>query len=110
METIEIGASPWGEDCAQVGRADYPERSRAECKAFIAQLERAHPIPEGVSARYVVVSSSHEFGTYREVGIKFDQDDERAATLAYDLDSDSPERWDDEARAELAAAGFPVEG
>jgi len=40
---ITLGPTPYAEDCAQVGRDDYFERSRKECRAYIGQLERLYP-------------------------------------------------------------------
>lgn len=111
-ETLEIGPSPCDERCAQVKDADYPERSRAECRAFINQITRVmgEP-PEGASL--FTKSNSHDFGTYREVAVKVrgalpEEAREKALEYAYRCESESPASWDDEARAELAAAGFPV--
>jgi hypothetical protein len=112
VESIEIGSAPCDEECAQVGSADYPERSRAECRAFINQIKRVmgEP-PEGVSL--FIKSNSHDFGTYREVAVKVtgvltEDASEKALEYAYRCESASPTEWDDEARAELAAAGFPT--
>lgn len=112
VETIEIGASPCDEQCAQVGEPDYPERSRAECRAFVNQIKRVmgEP-PEG--AGLFIKSNAHDYGTYREVAVKVGgmlspDAREKALEYAYRCESDSPTAWDEEARAELAAAGFPV--
>ncbi|AQH06195.1 hypothetical protein A9R05_45225 (plasmid) [Burkholderia sp. KK1] len=112
VETIEIGSAPCDEQCAQIGESNYPERSRAECRAFINQIKRAmgEP-PEGVGL--FIKSNAHDFGTYREVAVKVtglltEEAREKALEYAYRCESDSPASWDDEARAELATAGFPV--
>ncbi|HGO6073738.1 TPA: hypothetical protein ACK3Q6_004482 [Burkholderia cepacia] len=112
VETIEIGPGPCDESCAQINEPDFSERNRAECRAFINQIKRAmgEP-PEGVSL--FIKSNSHDYGSYREVaakvsGIMNDEAREKALDYAYRCESDSPATWDDEARAELAAAGFPV--
>lgn len=110
-EVIEIGSSPCNEECAQVGQPDYPERSKAECRAFINQIKRVmgEP-PEGVTL--YTKSNQHDYGTYREVAVKVSALGEEARDIAlvyaYRCEGESPENWDDEARAELAAAGFPV--
>ncbi|MBU9366649.1 MULTISPECIES: hypothetical protein [Burkholderiaceae] len=111
VETIEIGSAPSDERCAQVGDSDYPERSRAECRAFINQIKRTmgEP-PEGVG--FFISSSVHDYGTYREVAVKVsgvlsEEARDKALTYAYRCESHSPTTWDDEARNELAAAGFP---
>ncbi|MDD2609491.1 MAG: hypothetical protein PHX60_07290 [Giesbergeria sp.] len=43
MEYYEIGPSPWGEECAQIGEDGYNARARAECRAFIGQILRHYP-------------------------------------------------------------------
>jgi hypothetical protein len=79
MEYIELGPVPAGEPCAQVG----PTTSRARCavRVFRRMLERVLPIPEGLPVKYVVRSHPHDFGTYREVSVRYSGDDAAAATL-----------------------------
>lgn len=112
VETIDIGPGPCDEQCAQIGAPDFAERNRAECRAFINQIRRVmgEP-PEGVSL--FMKGNLHDFGTYREVvakvsGIMDEEAREKALEYAYGCESGSPATWDDEARMELAAAGFPV--
>lgn len=113
VETIEIGSAPCEEQCAQVKAFDYPQRGRAECRAYINQIRRVmgEP-PEG--ANLFIKSNPHDFGTYLEVVAKVggplsQEAREKALDYAYRCESESPANWDDEARAELAAAGYPVE-
>ena len=106
---IYFGATPSEEDCAQVGTEGYNERARLECKVFINQIWRwlgkkglnKDNVPESFSV--ITKSASHDFGTYYEVVIRFDDNDEAACDLAFKIDADSnfPENWDDEARIEL---------
>lgn len=97
---ITIGSSPTEEDCAQVGSPDYQERSRNECKAFIAQLARVFGLPpEG--ARLTAKSFPHDFGSYREVVCYYDEEKPESAVYAFKLESNTPEKWDEEARTEL---------
>lgn len=106
---LTLGASPCNESCAQVGQPDYPERSRAECRAWLHQLERALPYPsDDVPAYFTVKTFAHDFGSYREVVVKYDPGNDAACTFAFAAEEETPGEWDDEARAELAAAGFPV--
>jgi hypothetical protein len=107
IERIEIGSSPWGEDCAQVGSDTYYDVARCECKAFIGQLYRTleangykrDELPEGFSL--VTKSASHDYGTYFEVVCKFIGDDERSEEIAYWLEGNCPELWDTIAQREL---------
>lgn len=107
-DMIEIGCSPYGEECAQVGAKGYDYRTRAlrECAAFVRQLRR-HAAANGVSLDGVdlrVKANSHDFGTYYEVTASFEDSDEKAQEAAYWLEADTPEFWDDVARGELGLA------
>lgn len=101
METLTIGSVPYAEPCAQVGSEDYARRARAQCKAFIAQLERSFPCPCPDKAWLFIKSNPHDFGTYYEVEVKFDQRDAQAEDWAYMLEAGAPEYWDAQAREEL---------
>ena len=107
MEYIEIGAAPYDENSAQIGLDNSVERNTAECRALIHQLRRElGEEPEGAFLR--IKANAHDFGTYREVIVKYEDDNEAATAYAYRCEEDTPARWDDQAREELAAAGFPV--
>ena|ERR1700756_4621780 len=107
MEYVEIGPAPFDEDCAGIGQENFAERNRAECQAFRNQLRRElGEEPEGASL--AIKSNPHDFGTYREVVCKYEDDNEAAIAYAYRCESDAPAQWDDQAREELAQAGFPV--
>jgi hypothetical protein len=97
---VSIGSSPVDEECAQVGSADYYERSRKECGAFKRQLVRifGEP-PEG--AMLVTKTFPHDFGEYREVCVNYDDESEEALKYAFELEGSTPEKWDEEAREEL---------
>jgi hypothetical protein len=107
IDYIEIGSSPWGEECAQLGSEGYSERGRAECRAYVGQLYRLleangfrrDELPEGFSLG--VKGNSHDFGTYYEVVCRFNADDERSVDIAYWLEGNSQELWDDSAKMEL---------
>jgi len=107
---MTLSCSPWGEPCAQIGTTGYAFRAIAECSAYKAQLVRhykeAHEsgIPEG--ATLDVASRPHDFGTYWEVEVRFDDDSKEAVEAAYWLEANAPEAWDDEARSALALASW----
>lgn len=44
-----LGPTPWNEPCAQVGAADYAEKSRLETQTYINQLLRQFGEPPGLS-------------------------------------------------------------
>jgi len=89
---VSIGSAPAEEPCAQVGEPDYPEKSREECRRFIALIRKALG-PEKGSARLAVKSFPHDFGTYREVVCYFDDEDEKGADYAFKCESESPGTW-----------------
>ena len=45
-------------------------------------------------------------GSYLEVQVRFDDEDEAQTEWAFMIENDLPEAWDDQARAELAEAGY----
>jgi hypothetical protein len=86
---FDIGSTPPGEECAQVGRDDYWQRARPECLAYIKLLRRTFG-PEPDAARLAVKSNEHDFGTYLSVVCYFDPNNEAAAEYAYRCESDGP--------------------
>lgn len=99
IDYIDIGPTPHGESCAQVGDADYPDRSLTECLVFKAQLVSMFPPPPGASI--VVRGHPHDFGTYREVAVRYDPSLGKATDYAFMLEANSPEFWDAESLAQL---------
>jgi len=102
-DTLTIGPVPSHEDCEQLG-ADYnPTRARQECQQFIAAIVReCGEEPDG--ATLVVTSNPHDFGTYYEVGVRYEEDNEAAVDYAFRVESEAPTEWSDEDRAALGLA------
>jgi hypothetical protein len=101
---LTIGSSPAEENCAQVGKDGYSEQSQKECRAFVNQLTRQFGTPpEG--ARFAVKSFPHDFGSYKEVCVVYNDNIEEAIEFAYKVERESPAQWDDEARKELGLVG-----
>lgn len=110
--TVECGPTPAYANAAQIGDEDYRQRSKAECKAWMAQLVRfmGEP-PEG--ARLIILPSQHDYGTYYEVAVRVEAGTEAAANpeaidYAYRCEGEAPTEWDVVARRELDAAGLAV--
>jgi len=99
---MHIGPTPADEPCQQVGTPDYdPIKARQECNRFIAAIRQTlGPEPEG--AHLSIKSNSHDFGTYLEVVINYDTDDEEATKYAYRCESDAPTTWPEEPRTVAA--------
>ncbi len=96
---IEIGPTPYDEECAAVGADDYRERSINETRAYVNQLKRVFP-----NGRFGVKTFPHDFGSYREVVAYMGTEEETEAAFA--AEANSPANWDNEARIEL---GLPIE-
>lgn len=95
MDYLEIGSSPRDEECVQVGDGDYVYPMQKECKRFINLLNKLMPIPDDCKCSYFVKSNPHDFGTYYEVAIRFDDEDEKSAAFAYYVDAYYPCLWSD---------------
>lgn len=97
---LTLGGTPAEESCAQVGSENYHRDARKECNVFIRQLIRHFPeVPSGAS--FTVKSFPHDFGSYLEVAIVFDDESEAAVKYACKVDRELPTLWDAEARKEL---------
>lgn len=102
METIELAPVPVEEECEQLGENYNPSKARKECRVFRNQLMRM--VEKNFPGREVdimIKSNLHEYGIYLELAIKFDENDERSVDLAYWIDSNLPQYWDEEAKKEL---------
>lgn len=100
MDELYLGPVPFGEDCAQVGTADYANQAKKECSAYIGQLKRRFGEPPH-GARLWTKPNLHDFGTYYEVVVAFDENNEAATDYAYRVEGHSPEEWDEQARKDL---------
>jgi len=99
-DTYEIGSSPNGEDCAQVGAPNFSAQSQKECRAYKNQLERAYPnMPAGMFLK--VQSSPHDMGTYYDVVVVFNDESEEHETFLWGNLETGCEFWDEDARKEL---------
>lgn len=102
---LTLGPTPCEEPCAQVGTADYITKTRAEGSAYIAQLLRQFGEPPGMSF-FKLKGFPHEFGTYHEVLITFDDENAEAQQFAYHVENNLPACWDEEALKELRATDY----
>ena len=111
--SLDIGTTPYGEDCAQVGQETYMRRSRIEIETLVDMLERTMPekyMRSGVG--FKMTSNGHDFGTYRGLEVYWYEDDSNgddmplAAEAAFYIEKNMPEHWDDEAREYLRRRGY----
>ncbi len=99
-EYLELSPNPVDEKCVQTGEENYASRQRKECQIFIAQLRRQFG-EEPFGAYFKVKGNPHDFGTYYEVAIYYDDNEEAAAEYAYDVENNLPEKWDEQSLAEI---------
>ena len=91
---IGLGSAPYMEDCVQVSdKHSYYDEMIQECRRYKKQLEEMFPIPEGVNAKFTIKTFPHDFGTYAEVCIIFDDEDERACDFAFSVEANLPPHW-----------------
>jgi len=105
IEYMEIGSCPCDEDCAQLGSKDYDYRKRAniELTAYRYQLYRMFPeVSNTGQMKFAIKWFPHDFGTYGEVVIYWNDDSEVETQLAYKVEGNLPENWDEEAIKELS--------
>lgn len=98
---MEIGPVPYEENCAQLGDEYFHEKSKKEMNAYIEQLYRQ--FPEAANNRVAFVSKwfSHDFGSYGEVCIKYNDENQLALEYALMVEKNLPGNWDEEAIKEL---------
>ena len=108
-ESLNLAPTPCDEPCAQVGSNNYPQQSRIELKAFKAQLYRILDAEFGIDnvvVSLVRVSHPHDFGSYHDIEVKYDCDDETSIEQAFWLEDNLPENWDNQAQLDLIEAGY----
>lgn len=98
---LTLGPTPCDEPCEQIGDSYNSTRARQEMKAYINQLRRQSP-----DANLHIKSFPHDFGTYSEVCVIYNPDNEESANIAFDLESNLPANWDEKAIEELKEFGY----
>ncbi len=98
---LTLGPTPCGEACQQVGPTFDPVLARKEMMCYLAQLKRQFPKWEDDGIYFSIKSFPHDFGSYSEVVVMFDDDDEKAMDAAYNVENNLPEFWDVQATAHM---------
>jgi hypothetical protein len=92
MARESLGCStPYDEECAQVGEEGYRERAMGEIRRLREGLEILFPPPEG--ARFRTESNGHDFGTYYELGVVFDDERDDHLTWYEEIEEGIPATW-----------------
>ena len=92
--SISISGTPTGEDCVQVSsHEDYMPAMRAECNRYLDMLRKRFPNCDRV--QLVIHSNPHDFGSYLDISVKYDDNDNIAEQQAYFIENNEPENWTD---------------
>ena len=84
-----LGPVPADEDCQQVGTDSYDyQKDTADLWRYRAMLQDRWP-----EAHFAVKSFPHDFGTYREVVVYYDTEDNDP--IAYEVEANLPKTWDE---------------
>lgn len=95
-QSLSLGNVPIDEPCLQVG--DVPLSALlAEVKCYLDYLER-HFQPKHTTLG--IKKESHDFGTYYDVVVYYDEFDEVAEAEALEMEN-SPLNWDEKSKAEI---------
>lgn len=97
--SLMLGPVPAEESCQQLGTDNYdPPLARTECKQYIRLLTKLFGEPPAMTS-FVITGNIHEFGTYYEVEILYDDAIPAAVEYAFNVESHLPATWDAEAIA-----------
>ena len=94
---INIGSTPHDEPCIGVGDPEYYTKGVAEVQRFARQIEKHYPPVPG--ARIKVKAFDHDFGTYHEACVIYNDNSDEATEYAYEVDADPKgalQKWDKE--------------
>jgi hypothetical protein len=109
FDKLELAqTTPSEEPCAQVGSPNYMRNARIEAKVLRDQIIRENGTPpEGTFLE--TNSNPHDFGTYLDVAIVFDENNEEARNYAFAVESNVPQLWDEESKKQLDEMGYKLE-
>jgi hypothetical protein len=94
QDYIALGPVPCDEDCEQVGTKNYDsQKAFDECSRFKQLiLKKFGNPPEGAKVR--IKHFPHDFGTYMEVCVVFDEDNQEAIDYAFKVEENLPMNWE----------------
>ena len=94
QDEVDVGPCPSEESAVQIGRPDYHDAARAQCRAYVDAIRKVcGPEPDG--ARLKVTSNPHDFGSYLSVAVRYDADNDEAASYARKVDESCPRTWEE---------------
>lgn len=102
LEHLELGPVPNDEECYQTG-VDDDDKIRNQAIAWKHQLQRLYP-----DAQFRIKGFPHDFGIYYEVCVFFDPDNEAESDMAFTIEANLPNVWDDKALDELRELNLEI--
>ena len=93
-DELSIGPVPAEEECEQLGPNYDEAKARAECKRFIECIRKVCG-PEPFGARLIIKGNPHDFGTYLEVNVRYDDNNQVAVEYAFKVESQAPQTWEE---------------
>ena len=91
LDYLCLGPVPAYEDCQQVGTDSYDyQKDTEDLRRYKSMLEICWP-----EAHFAIKSFPHDFGTYREVVVYYDTEDENP--IALEIEANLPKTWNEEA-------------
>jgi len=96
LERIYIECTPTDEPCVMVTDAKpYMEDMRKEALRYREMLTKRFPtaVEEGVI--FAIKTNRHDFGSYINIDICYDESNERQFQWALFIESHLPEKWDE---------------
>lgn len=94
-EYVELGPVPCDEEASQTNAENFTEENIKECRRYKELLESKFPEYPDAGCYFSIKSNPHEFGTYREVAINFDDKNETAGVFASEVENNLPKEWSD---------------
>lgn len=97
MNYETLGSAPYDENCVQVITGEnYLPKMREECNKYKLMLIKRFPIPENMAVFFSLKENQHNFGTYLEVAITFDENNPKSKEFMLFVDNNLPAKWDDD--------------
>ena len=95
MEYLYLGPIPCEEDAVQISQYYDTSEMVKQVRQFIAMLQERFPNPPDQAFLAIKREGMHDYGTYFEAVIKYNDDDRDATEYAFFVEANLPARWDD---------------
>ena len=93
LSIIPLGAVPARESAVRVGEPGYAERALAECQRYVTIVRDAiGSEPDGAQLR--IRRSGPDAGSYLEVVVEYDDENNVARAYAIRCDREAPTSWE----------------